>query len=80
MYTKNLTQDLRLRLSEKDFQFLVELSNDRGSTISDVIRSIIGEYRRGCDTINALNKAIELVKKGEVDGHGDSQTDLNNLV
>lgn len=77
MYEKNLKEDLRLRLSKKDMDFLRSLSDDRGCSISECIRSIIGEYRRSIDTINVLTKAIELSKEGEL-SNGDTKTNIDN--
>lgn len=91
MYEKNLTEDLRLRLSEKDMDFLRKLSDERGMTVSQVIRAIIGEYRRSLDTISAMRSAIELVKSQQensngnngINGglsHGDTKTDFDDIV
>ena len=85
MYEKNLTEDLRLRLSKQDMDFLRSLSNERGVSLSEVIRSIISEYRRSLDTMNILKQTIELAKKEQEKqkgglSHGDTKTDLNNLV
>ena len=43
MYEKNLTEDLRLRLSKTDMDFLRGLSAKRAVSVSECIRSIIGE-------------------------------------
>ncbi len=77
MYKKNLTEDLRLRLSTKDMDFLRGLAEDRSVSVSEVIRSIIGEYRRSLDTINVLSKALEL-SKGEELSNGDTKTNIND--
>ena len=69
MYEKNLKADLRLRLSEKDMQFLRDLSEERGVSISECIRSIIGEYRRSLDTMSILSKALDMCKTGYEDGN-----------
>lgn len=82
MYKKNLTEDLRLRLSEKDMKFLRDLSNDRCITISECIRSIIAEYRRSCEVINALTKA-NIVNQAEETGgcpNGDTETTINDFI
>lgn len=60
MYEKNLTEDLRLRLSADDMNFLRELSENRSSSVSEVIRSIIGEYRRSLSTLDYNRIAAEL--------------------
>lgn len=79
MYEKNLKEDLRLRLNSTDMDFLRELSSQRGVSISECIRSIIGEYRRSLDTLDVLKKAIELSnsEKGVQLSNGDTKTDIN---
>lgn len=84
MYEKNLTEDLRLRLSKRDMDFLRDMSSKRGASISECIRSIIGEYRRSIDTLDILNKAInfankEMNKEGEL-SYGDTKTDIDNKL
>ena len=54
MYEKNLTEDLRLRLSSNDMNFLRELSAKRSVSVSECIRGIIGEYRRSLETMDLL--------------------------
>lgn len=81
MYEKNLTEDLRLRLSADDMNFLRELSAKRSVSISECIRSIIGEYRRSVDALDALNKMLLLsqtVEKGGELSNGDTKTNLDN--
>lgn len=46
MYYKDLKGDLRIRLSYKDIEYLKVLAHYRHTSVSDVVRSIIGEYRR----------------------------------
>lgn len=78
MYEKNLSEDLRLRLSSNDMDFLRSLSKERCVTVSECIRSIIGEYRRSIQTLDALSEALKLAKqKGEA-VHGDTKTDIDN--
>lgn len=77
MYEKNLTEDFRLRLSKKDMDFLRSLSVNRGQSISECVRSIIGEYRRSLDTIDILRAALKLDEK-EAAVLGDTKTDLDN--
>lgn len=79
MYAKNLSEDLRLRLSSRDMDFLRSLSTERECTVSEVIRSIIGEYRRSLDTVRALNSAIALIDRGGAD-HGVTKTDFDNKL
>lgn len=80
MYEKNLKEDLRLRLNSTDMDFLRELSAQRGVSVSECIRSIIGEYRRSLDTLDVLKKAIELssLEKGVQLSNGDTKTDIND--
>ena len=79
MYEKNLSEDLRLRLSKTDMDFLRDLSSKRSVSVSECIRSIIGEYRRGLDTLDLLTEAIKLTKeKGVQLSNGDTKTDINN--
>ena len=79
MYEKNLTEDLRLRLSATDMDFLRTLSKDRSVSVSECIRSIIGEYRRGLETFKVLADAITLAKdKGGELSNGDTKTNIDN--
>lgn len=79
MYEKNLTEDLRLRLSTNDMDFLRQLSAKRSVSISECIRSIIGEYRRSLEAIDVLTQAIEISKKKGVQlSNGDTETNLDN--
>lgn len=77
MYEKNLTEDFRLRLSKKDMDFLRSLSVNRGQSISECVRSIIGEYRRSLETMDILRAALKLDEKGAA-VLGDTKTDLDN--
>ena len=82
MYEKNLTEDLRLRLSQTDMDFLRKIATERGSSISETIRSIIGDYRRSLDIIDTFKTAVEIAKiqkEGKL-SDGDTKTNLNNLV
>ena len=79
MYNKNLTEDLRLRLSTNDMDFLRELSEKRSVSGSECIRSIIGEYRRSLETLDVLSQALTLAKEKEVQlSNGDTKTDIND--
>jgi hypothetical protein len=81
MYMKNLKKDLRLRLNEQDMAFLGDLSTQRGVSVSEVLRSIIGEYRRGLESLKALQFVIEATKNKESEmSNGDTTTNCNNLV
>lgn len=80
MYEKNLKEDLRLRLTKTDMDFLRNLSEDRGVSVSEVIRSIIGEYRRSLETMEILTQALNLANKEKEEKavHGDTETNLND--
>ena len=79
MYEKNLTEDLRLRLSKNDMDFLRDLSSKRSVSVSECIRSIIGEYRRSLETLDVLSEALALAKeKGVQLSNGDTKTNINN--
>lgn len=79
MYEKNLTEDFRLRLSKKDMDFLRSLSGSRSQSVSECVRSIIGEYRRSLDTIDILKAALDLDKRRAA-VLGDTKTDLDNQL
>lgn len=79
MYEKNLNESVHLRLSETDMNFLRSLSVQRGSSVSECIRSIIGEYRRSLDTLEALKEVINLSKGGKL-SIGDTKTDIDNQL
>lgn len=64
MYEKDLSVFVGLRLSETDINFLRDLSLKRSVSVSECIRSIIGEYRR-------LEKGVHLF-------NGDTKTDIND--
>ena len=80
MYEKNLKEDLRLRLSKEDMDFLRKLSEQRGVSVSEVIRSILGEYRRSLETLDILSQALTMAKKEKEAKavHGDTETDIIN--
>lgn len=81
MYEKNLTEDLRLRLSKTDMDFLRNLSAKRAVTISECIRSIIGEYRRSIEAMEIFSQAIAMAKDKEAQlSNGDTKTNINNQL
>ena len=81
MYEKNLTEDLRLRLSKNDMDFLRNLSEQRAVTVSECIRSIIGEYRRSIDAIETLKGALALTREEkERLSNGDTKTNINDKL
>lgn len=83
-YKKDLNEQVRLRLSVGDMTFLKELSTQRCVTISELIRSIIGEYRRAVVNMDYLKQAVELAQKQMITGkkgdvvHGDTKTGIDN--
>ena len=77
MYCKNLKEDLRLRLTKEDMDFLREESERRGCSISEVIRSVIGEYRRTTEVLAIVSEALAS-KGGAV--HGDTKTYINDKL
>ena len=77
MYNKDLKEDLRLRLSKTDMDFLRELSSSRSVSISECIRSIIGEYRRSLESIEVLKNAFTALKEKGL-SHGDTETDIEH--
>lgn len=81
MYEKNLKEDLRLRLSEEDMTFLRKIADERGTSISQVIRSILGDYRRALESMETLKLAVQLAKeKDEKEklSNGDTKTNLEH--
>lgn len=80
MYSKNLTEDLRLRLSTTDMDFLRSLSDERGCSVSECIRSIIGEYRRSLETVKLLQEALNFSKEGGKLSYGDTETNIDDKL
>jgi hypothetical protein len=81
MYKKNLSEDLRLRLSKTDMDFLKRISEERNISVSECIRSIIGEYRRSLDMMNIMSETLKMVKeKGDMLSNGDTKTDFNDKL
>lgn len=80
MYTKDLTEDFRLRLSKNDMDFLKALSSERGMSVSELCRSIIGEYRRSLDTMATLKEALEIIQKGGELSLGDTKTNQHDQL
>ncbi len=82
MYEKNLSKDMHLRVSDKDMEFLENLAKEREVSISEVIRTMIGEYRRSLETVSVLQENIKLLKDkngGEL-SNGDVKTNLNDKL
>lgn len=49
MYEKDLKNQIVLRINDKDMAFLRMISEYRETSISRVLRSIIGDYRRALE-------------------------------
>lgn len=79
MYSKNLTEDLRLRLSKKDMDFLRDLSEERSISVSECIRSIIGEYRRSLDAMNMIQNLVKLTNEEGL-SNGDTETNIHDKL
>lgn len=80
-YLKNLTKDLRLRLSEEDMNFLSKIADERQCSVSQVIRSILGDYRRALESVETLKMAVKLAneqKEKEKLSNGDTKTDSDH--
>ena len=77
MYKKDLTEGFRLRLSSDDMDFLRKLSEERCVSVSECLRSIVGEYRRSLELVSTLKDALELSKGGKL-SNGDTKTNINN--
>lgn len=74
MYERNLSERLILRLSSKDMEFLRDLSNCRSVSISECIRSIIGDYRRSFGSSTVItDKEVGL-------SYGNTKTDINDKL
>lgn len=80
MYEKNLKEDLRLRLSTDDMDFLRQLSAKRGTSISECIRSILGEYRRSIEMMDTLSKAMKVYSEGGRLSNGDTESNKHDIV
>lgn len=79
MYKKDLTETVRLRLSPTDMDFLRNLSEERSSSISECIRSIIGEYRRSVETLSTLTRLVDITKEAQL-SYGDTITDFDDKL
>lgn len=82
MYDKNLSEDLRLRLSKTDMDFLRNLSVERSCSISEVLRSMIGEYRRSIELVSTMKDMLKLAEsqKGGLAVHGDTETNKHDQL
>lgn len=60
------------------------LSQERCTTISEVIRSILGEYRRAIDNMKLWKEAIDTAQKAMLVGkkgdavHGDTKANIDH--
>ena len=57
MYQKNLNHVVRVRIDDRDFEFLQDYSEKRDISISDTVRYLIGEYRRSVVTFEKIKES-----------------------
>lgn len=70
MYQKNLTQQIKIRVSPDDLEFLSFLADSLGVSVSQVIRNLIRSSRVSfCD-----------LDDSEAVLYGDSKTDKLNIL
>lgn len=66
MYMKDLNKTVQLRLTEDDYNFLVKIKEERRyPSISELVRFIIGDYRRGLQMWEVMKNAYETAGKVE---------------
>ena len=70
MYQKNLTEQIKIRVSSDDLNFLSLLADSLGVSVSQVIRNFIRSARVSFDNFD----------DSEVVPDGDSKTDKFNIV
>lgn len=63
MYLKDLTEELKVRISKDDMIFLKTLAEKRSIGLSELVRSMVGEYRRSLEMVDAMNKMLALTKE-----------------
>lgn len=66
MYDKNLNETIRLRLNNRDMDFLIDMATHMNVTVSECVRMIIGSYRRTIEKEKMFN--------------GDTKTLINDIV
>lgn len=62
MYTKNLSKLIVFRVKTEDYEFLQRLSETRRCSVSDVLRTMVGGYRRvktKADICSVYSSAVE---------------------
>lgn len=70
-----LTRRVTLRLTEKQFGFLTDVSTIVGVSPSDYLRMMVNA------SMTATNETIEVLKSGKVGMSNENiKTDINNLV
>lgn len=69
MYQKNLTEQIKVRLSTADLEFLSILADSLGISVSQVVRNLVRSARSSFDFANS-----------EVVHYGDSKTDKFDIV
>lgn len=78
MYEKNLTETFQARFSKRDMDFIRELAKERSCSTSEVLRAIVGEYRRSLEQIDVLRQAMDMVRNG--DFKNDAKTDKHSNI
>lgn len=56
MYEKNLNHSIKVRISDRDYRFLIEYSDRLDCSVSDTVRALIGEYRRSVETMEKVKE------------------------
>lgn len=74
MYTKDKAQRITLRLNEEQFAFVKTQSDVLDVSPSELLRMVINSV------MVATKVAEERLKKGEVPGRENDETDSNDLV
>lgn len=70
MYQKNLTEQIKIRLSPADLEFLSLLAESLGVSVSQVLRNLIRSARVSFDNLD----------NSEVVHDGDSKTDKFDIL
>ena len=74
MYLGDLNQKINLRLTDKEFSFLVVMGDALGESVSACARRILDDY---IATVTAVASKIENEDKGD-DVHGYAKTDFHD--
>lgn len=66
MYTKDKTETIRLRVSSRDYEFLNSYAEKLDTSLSDVLRKIISDYRV---SLSVLENMKTVAYGGDADGN-----------